>query len=86
MSLNVDRKSNRDTSSKASSLLKLITFFEFIVTLVLTRSVLDFTLPVTELFQRKANDIMEGIHLIETLKSVGIATRNSVDMYHSQLL
>ena len=84
MSLNVDRKSNRDTSSKASSLLKLITSFEFIVTLVLTRSVLDFNLPITELLQRKANDIMEGIHLIETLKSVGIETRNSVDMYHSQ--
>ena len=27
---------------------------------------------------------MEGIHLIETLKTVGIATRNSVDTYHSQ--
>ena len=61
MTLNVDRKSNRDTSSKLSALLKLNTSFEFIVTLVLTRSVIAYTLPVSELLQRKANDIMEGI-------------------------
>ena len=54
MSLNVDRIFNQDTSTKALSYYKLLTSFDFISALVLTRHVLDVTLPVTELLQGPA--------------------------------
>ena len=53
MSVNEGRVCNRETSTKASSFYKLIASFEFIATLVLTRSILDLTLSVTELLQEK---------------------------------
>ena len=42
---------NNDTSTKASNSLKPTTSFDFIVSLVIARSVLDRTLPVTHLLQ-----------------------------------
>ena len=38
---------NCETSAKAESLFKLVDVFEFVVTLVVTRSILDYLLPVT---------------------------------------
>ena len=50
MSLNENNQvCNRDTSAKATSFLKMITCFDFIVTLVISRKVLDYTLDVTKL-------------------------------------
>ena len=49
MSVNERRVCNRQTSTKASYFYKLIAFFNFIANLVLSRSILDLTLPVTEL-------------------------------------
>ena len=82
MSLNLECSCNNDTSSKASSLLKLVTTFEFIVTLVISRSVLDRTLPVMKLSQSKDNDILDEIHLIESLKSLAAYMRREVDYFH----
>ena len=75
-------KCNRDTSSKATSLLKLIMSFDFIVALVITRCVFDLTLPVTQLLQ--SNDIADGLHLIESLKNLSTSIRNSIDTYHTK--
>ncbi|XP_057316859.1 52 kDa repressor of the inhibitor of the protein kinase-like [Hydractinia symbiolongicarpus] len=77
----VQRQCNIDTSSKALSLYKLITSFDFIITMVITRSVFDITLPVTQMLQSKSNDIFEGLHMIDALKSAAMATRNAVDAY-----
>ena len=49
--LNKDNKCNRDTSVKASSFFTLVSTFQFVACLMLTRSVLDMTLPVTELIE-----------------------------------
>ena len=49
MEFNKDNKCNRDTSVKASSFFKLVPTFQFVACLVLTTSVLDMTLPVTQL-------------------------------------
>ena len=57
MSFNEWMVCNKETSSKALSFYKLIVSFYFIATLVLTRSTLDLTLPVTELLQGKEIDI-----------------------------
>ena len=82
MSINLNKKSNRDTSSKASSFLRLVASFDFIVALVITRCVFDYTLPVTQLLQNKSIDINHGIHLIQSLKDHIVAMRNNIDFYH----
>ncbi|XP_046858566.1 uncharacterized protein LOC124452015 [Xenia sp. Carnegie-2017] len=56
--------------------------FDFVVALVITRNILDSTLPVTQLLQGKSIDIMDGIHLISTLKTEVVNMRNSSDFYH----
>ena len=58
------------------SLLTLITQFDFIVALVITRHILDATLPVTELLQGKSINVMDGFHLITTM-------RTNIDFYHN---
>ena len=82
MSLNAERVCNPATSSKATSFLALISSFQFIVALVISRNVLDLTLPVTQLLQAKINDVMVGMHLIDALKGLGIRVRDQIDFYH----
>ena len=82
MSINAEKVCNAETSSKASSLLALISSFQFIVGLVVSRNVLDMTLPVTQLLQARAIDVMDGIHLIDSLKILTLSVRNQVDHYH----
>ena len=83
MSVNESRVCNRETSTKALSFYKLIASFNFIATLVLTRSILDLTLPVTELLQGKEFDMADASHLLESLKSVILSKRNTLDDFHN---
>ena len=82
MRLNHDHICNNDTSIKASDFLKSAASFDFIVSLVIARSVLDRTLPVTQLLQSKAVDAFYGLHLISSLKTIGHSMRANVDYYH----
>ena len=84
MKFNKDNTCNRDTSVKASSFFTLVSTFQFVACLVLTRSVLDMTLPVTQLLQSKSIDICDGLHLIESLKTLAITRRQDVDEFHSK--
>ena len=52
--------------------------------LVITRSILDLTLPVTQLFQGPPIDIADATHLIESLKSIICCKRNTVDTFHKK--
>ena len=79
MSLNVGRICNQDTSTKALSCYKLLTTFDFISALGLTRHLLDLTLPVTELLQGSAIDVGDSSHLIEFLKSLVNSKSKNVD-------
>ena len=83
MSVNEGRVCNRETSTKASSFYISIASSDFIATLVLTRSILDLTLPVTELLQRKEIDMANVSHLLDSLKSVILSKRNTVDDFHN---
>ena len=74
---------NIETSKKASFFQKLIASFGFIATLVLPRSILDLTLPVTELFQGKEIDMADASHLLDSLKSIVLSKRNTVDEFHN---
>ena len=61
----------------------MIASFDFISTLVLTRSILDLTLPVTELLQGKEIDMADASHFLDSLKSVIFSKRNTVDEFHN---
>ena len=76
--LNVGRICIQETSTKAVSFYKLLTSFDFILALVLTRVVLDLTLPVTRLMQRTALDVADSSDLIESLKSLSISNCRNV--------
>ena len=84
MSLNMGSVCNQDASAKATSFYKLMTSFDFLSSLVITRSILDLTLPVTQLFQGPAIDIADATHLIESLKSLICCKRNTVDTFHKK--
>ena len=55
---NKDGTCNRDTSVKASPFFTLVSTFQFVACLMLTRSLLDMTLSVTQLLQSKSIDIV----------------------------
>ena len=65
--LNPESKVNRDTVSRFQTLLNHLSNFPFIVTLVVTRKIFDFTRSVTELLQAKSNDIVVGLDIIASL-------------------
>ena len=75
---------NNETSAKAESLLKLIDDFEFIITLVITRSIFDYLLPATRKVQFKGLDVAKLADIISSLKSSIQNLRISVDQYHSK--
>ena len=68
-------KFNRDKTCNTS---------QFAACLVLTKSVLEITLPVTQVLQSKSIDICDGLHLIESFKALVITRRQDVDEFHSK--
>ena len=61
-----------------------MTSFDFLYSLVITRPVLDLTLPVTQLLLGPAIDFADATHLIESLKSLICCTRSTVDTFHKK--
>ena len=60
-------------------MLNYLSNFPFIVTLVLTRKIFDFTHSVTELLQAKSNGIVVGFDLIVSLTYVTSNARDNID-------
>ena len=83
--LNSTNLYNNETTSDASALLRLLHAFEFIVSLVVPRYVLDETLPVTYLLHSSSFDVINGFHLIKCLKNPFLTARNNVEVYHDKL-
>ena len=84
MSWNIERVCNQDTSAKATSFCKLMTSFNFLSSLVITRPILDLTLPVTQLLQGPEIDIADATHLVESLKSLICCKHNTIDTFHKK--
>ena len=78
MRLNMLRVCNQDTSAKATLFYKLMTSFDFLSSFVITKSVPDLTLPVTQLSQGSAT------LLAESLKSLICCKRDTVDTFHKR--
>ena len=72
---------NNGTSAKAESLFKLVDDFEIIVSLVVTRSILHYFLPVTRTLQEKDLHEAQSMDLIQNLKLTIENLRNSVENY-----
>ena len=68
MTLNVEGKYRSHLVTDASNFFDLISKFEFIAALIISSKILDRLLPVT-LLQGKSIDIMDGIHLINSMKN-----------------
>ena len=83
-SVNPESTINRGTSIKAQALLTHISNFNFIVSLVITRKVFDFTHSVTALLQAKSNDIINGFELIGSLIDLMSNIRINIDKYHDE--
>ena len=81
-SVNPESTINRDT--KAQALLTHISNFNFIVSLVITRKVFDFTHSVTALVQAKSNDIINGFELIGSLIDLMSNIRINIEKYHDE--
>ena len=81
---NPDIHFNDDTSTKASNLYKSCYNFDFVVALVITRSILSYTSAVTELLQKKSNDILQAYQLIESVKAQFYDIRANVDIFHEE--
>ena len=77
--LNPELKVNRDTVSRTQAFLNHLSNFTFIVTLVVTRKIFDFTHCVTELLQAKSNDIVVGFDIIASLIDVISNARVNID-------
>ena len=72
---------NKDTVARSQALLNHLFNFPFIVTLVVTRKIFDFTHSITELLQAKSNDIVVGFDLIASLTDVMFNARFNIDFY-----
>ena len=78
MSFNEGRVCSKEASAKASTFYKLLSSFDFIATLVLTRSVLELTVPVTVLLEGKEIDMANASDLLDSLKSVMLSKRKNL--------
>ena len=82
MSLNMGRVCNQNTSRKATSFYKLMTLFDFLSSLAITRSILDLTVLVTQFMQGPEIDTANATHLTESLKSLICCKNKTVEPYY----
>ena len=84
MRLNTDKQYNALTQKDALNIFKAIDSFDFLITLIVTYNIFNYTLLVTELLQSKNNDIADGIHMIDSLISLLSEIRENCDIYHNK--
>ena len=83
-SVNPESTINRDTIIRPEALLAHISNSNFIVSLVITRKVFDFTHSVTALLQAKSNDFINGFELTGSLIDLMSNIRINIDKYHDE--
>lgn len=84
MRLNVEGKFNNKTQKDAFSFFKAIDSFDFIINLITTYKIFNYTLLVTKLLQSKNNDIADGVEMIESLVSLFKEIRRHCDRYYDK--
>ena len=84
MGVNESKEYNSDTASKSSSFFKLMTDFSFIVSLVITKQLMDFFYAITVTLQTKSFDISQQILEITNLKNLLLEIKKKIDVYHTE--
>ncbi|XP_065675892.1 52 kDa repressor of the inhibitor of the protein kinase-like [Hydra vulgaris] len=84
MAYNEGKSYNIDTSSKASCFLNLMKNLSFIVSLVLTKQIMDYFYAITVVLQTKAFDISQQCNEINCLKTQSLDLKKNIDVYHNQ--
>ena len=82
MSQNEKKVYNSKTSSEAGSYERLMTSFQFLVVLVITKQLMDYFYSVTKILQTKDFDISQRNEQIENLKKTLETLRANVDTEH----
>ena len=82
MAINENKVFNVKTSSEASSYVRLLTSFQFIVVFVLTKQLMDYFFPITTILQAKDFDISKRCEQIENLKKTLKDIRGRIDIVH----
>ena len=77
-------KYKKDASVNGNSLSKLAFNFDLIGKLVISRHDFDYTNPVTQILQCKANDIIKGLDLIKTFLNIFELVRNDINNRHNK--
>nr|XP_047137463.1 52 kDa repressor of the inhibitor of the protein kinase-like [Hydra vulgaris] len=75
---------NKETSSKASSFMKLLTNFSFIVSLVLTKQLMDYFYGISVTLQTKSFDISQQLDEIQNLTNRLREMQRNADAYHNK--
>ncbi|XP_065650443.1 52 kDa repressor of the inhibitor of the protein kinase-like [Hydra vulgaris] len=75
---------NKETSSKASSFMKLLSNFSFIVSLVLTKQLMDYFYGITITLQTKSFDISQQVDEIQNLTNRLKEIQKNADAYHNK--
>ena len=73
---------NRDTCSEAQSFLLAVSQFSFVVTLVVTQTILAFTRGLSVKLQGRYVDVCRAHRDIESVKTALEAARSGVDTFH----
>ena len=82
---NPDIHFNDDTNTKVSNLYKSCYNFDFVVDLVITRSILSYTSAVIELLQKNLMIYYKHInYIIESVKAQFHDIRANVDIFHEE--
>ena len=83
--LNLDRKWNAPSPSEASQYFASCSSFEFIVTIVITSGILDYTMPLTRRLQERRIDVLKSLEQITLLQDTICRLRGDVDDFHKKL-
>ena len=82
MTKNKDGKFLPALVCEASSCLSIVSRFDFLAALIITRHILNSTLSMTQLLQGKSIDIMDEIHVNTSLKDSVVKMRNTLDAFY----
>ena len=80
---NLDLTWNADTSATASGLVSICADFQFIISLVITRSILDYARSATVKLQESQLDMFQMFTEVNLLLDAISKVRDKLDLYHS---
>lgn len=84
MSLNLDGNCNDKTRTNGGYFFGVINNFRFIVSLVMTKHVLDVCSPTTRALQSSSIDVLYALESIISLKSLAQSMRDNMDSTHEK--